>query len=52
MLQGRRSQAQVPMRWIFFSIFSISFQLHHGPEVASASNRREYKEYSWAVKGS
>jgi hypothetical protein len=34
------------MRWIF-----SSFQPHYGPGVDSASNRIEYHESSWGVKG-
>jgi hypothetical protein len=36
----------VPMRWIF-----SSFQPHYGPGVDSASNRNEYQEPSWGLKG-
>jgi hypothetical protein len=35
--------------WIFRLIYSS--QPHHGPEVNSASNRNEYQESSWGVKG-
>jgi hypothetical protein len=41
-----RSRVPVPMRWNF-----LSFQPHYGPGVASASNRNEYQEPSWGVKG-
>jgi hypothetical protein len=34
------------MRWNF-----SSFQPHYGPRVDSASNRNEYQEPSWGVKG-
>jgi hypothetical protein len=34
------------MRWIF-----SSFQPHYGPGVDSASNRNEYQEFFWRVKG-
>jgi hypothetical protein len=34
------------MRWNF-----SSFQPHYGPGVDSASNRNEYQEDSWGVKG-
>jgi hypothetical protein len=46
MLQAGRSRIRVPMRWIF-----SSFQPHYGPGVDSASNRNEYQEPSWVVKG-
>jgi hypothetical protein len=46
MLQAGRSQVRVPMRWNF-----SSFQPHYGPGVDSASNRNEYQEPSWGVKG-
>jgi hypothetical protein len=47
MLQAGRSRVRVPMRWIFFS----TFQPHYGPGVDSASNRNEYQESYWGVKG-
>jgi hypothetical protein len=31
--------------------FTWSLQPHYGPEVDSASNRNEYQESSWGVKG-
>jgi hypothetical protein len=31
--------------------FTQSFQPHYGPGVDSASNRNEYQEYFWVVKG-
>jgi hypothetical protein len=46
MLQAGRSRVRVPMRWNF-----SSFQSHYGPGVDSASNRIEYQETSWGVKG-
>jgi hypothetical protein len=46
MLQAERSRVRVPMRWIF-----SSFQPHYDPRVDSASNRNEYQESSWGVKG-
>jgi hypothetical protein len=46
MLQARRSRVRVPIRWTF-----SSFQPHYGPGVDSASNRNEYQEPSWGVKG-
>jgi hypothetical protein len=50
MLQAGRSWVRVPMIWIFFQ-FTKSFQPHYGPGVDSASNRNEYQESSWGVKG-
>jgi hypothetical protein len=47
MLQAGRSRVRVPMRWNFSSL-----QQHYGPGVDSASNRNEYQESSWGVKGS
>jgi hypothetical protein len=49
MLQVGMSRIRVPMRWIFQ--FTYSFQLHYGPGIDSASNRNEYQEDSWGVKG-
>jgi hypothetical protein len=46
MLQAGRSRVRVPMRWNF-----SSFQPHYGSGVDSASNRNEYQEPSWGVKG-
>jgi hypothetical protein len=46
MLQAGRSRVRVPMRWNF-----SSFLPHYGPGVDSASNRNEYQEASWGVKG-
>jgi hypothetical protein len=46
MLQAGRSRIRVPMRWNF-----SSFQPQYGPGVDSASNRNEYQETSWRVKG-
>jgi hypothetical protein len=46
MLQAGRSRVWVPMKWNF-----SSFQPHYGPGVDSASNRNEYQELSWGVKG-
>jgi hypothetical protein len=34
-----------------FFQFTQSFQPHYGPGVDSASNRNEYQESSWGVKG-
>jgi hypothetical protein len=46
MQQAGRSPVRVPMRWNF-----SSFQPHYGPGVDSASNRNEYQEHSWGLKG-
>jgi hypothetical protein len=46
MLQAGRSRVRVPMRLNF-----LSFQPHYGPGVDSATNRNEYQESSWGVKG-
>jgi hypothetical protein len=45
-IQAGRSRVRVPMRWNF-----LSFQPHYGPGVDSASNRNEYQESSWELKG-
>jgi hypothetical protein len=44
------SRVRVPIRWIFFSIYLI-LKIHYGPGVDSASNRNEYQEFSWGIKG-
>jgi hypothetical protein len=49
MLQAGRSRVRVPMRWIFQ--LTLSFQPHYCPGVDSASNRNEYQESLWGVKG-
>jgi hypothetical protein len=49
MLQAGRSQVRVLMRWIFR--LTYSFQPHCGPGVDSASDRNEYQDSSWKVKG-
>jgi hypothetical protein len=49
MLQAASSRDRVLMRWIFQ--FTESFQPHYGPGLDSASNRNEYQESSWGVKG-
>jgi hypothetical protein len=49
MLQAGRSRIRVLMRWIF--LIYLSFQPHYGPRFDSASNRNEYQESSWGVKG-
>jgi hypothetical protein len=46
MLQAGWSRVRVPIRWNF-----SSFQPHYGLGVDSASNRNEYQEPSWGVKG-
>jgi hypothetical protein len=47
-LQGRGFDS----RWVHldFSIYP-TFQPHYGPGVDSASNRNEYQESSWGLKG-
>jgi hypothetical protein len=55
MLQAGRARVRFPMRsldlghWIFQ--LTQSFQPYYGPRVDSASNRNEYQESSWGVKG-
>jgi hypothetical protein len=51
MLQAGRSQVRIPMRSLNFFQFTLSFQPHCGPGVDSPSNRNEYQEFSWGVKG-
>jgi hypothetical protein len=50
MLQAGKSRVWVPMRSLDFSIY-LTLQPHYGPGVDSASNRNEYQEDSWGVKG-
>jgi hypothetical protein len=50
MLQARRSRVRVPMRWIFFNLPNPSSHTM-ALGVDSASNRNEYQESSWGVKG-
>jgi hypothetical protein len=47
MLQAGRSLVRFPMSLAF----QLTLQPHCGPEVDSASNRNEYQETSWGVKG-
>jgi hypothetical protein len=49
MLQAGMSRVRVPMTWNFS--IDLSFQQHYGPGVDSTSNRNEYLESSWGVKG-
>jgi hypothetical protein len=49
MLQAGRSRDRVPMKWIFQ--FTKSFQPHYDPGIDPSSNRCEYQESSWGVKG-
>jgi hypothetical protein len=37
-------------RWGHY-IFQLTFRPHYGPGVDSTSNRNEYQEFSWGVKG-
>jgi hypothetical protein len=46
MLQAGRLRVRVPMRWNF-----SSFQPDYVSGVDSASNRNEYQEDSWGIKG-
>jgi hypothetical protein len=50
MLQAGRSRVRFPMRSLDFSI-DLILPPHYGPGVDSASNRSEYQESSWGVKG-
>jgi hypothetical protein len=49
MLQAGKSRDRVPMRWILSNLPNPSS--HYGPGVYSASNKNEYQESSWGVKG-
>jgi hypothetical protein len=49
MLQAGRSRVPFPMRWIFS--IDLVLPTHYGPGVDSVSNRNEYQEYFWGVKG-
>jgi hypothetical protein len=44
MLQARRSRVPFPIK-------SLNFSVDYAPGVDSASNRDEYQESSWGVKG-
>jgi hypothetical protein len=48
LLAGR---SRFKSRWGGFFQLTESFQPHYGPGVDSASNRNQYQEYSWGVKG-
>jgi hypothetical protein len=50
MLQAGRSRVQLPKRSLDFSIDRIVLP-ELWPRVDSASNRNEYQESSWGVKG-
>jgi hypothetical protein len=50
MLQTRRSPVRFPWVHLIFQL-TYSSQPHYGPWVNSASNRNEYQESSWGVKG-
>jgi hypothetical protein len=49
-LWAGRSWVRFSMRPLDFQL-TYSFQPHYGPGVNSASNRNEYQESSWGVKG-
>jgi hypothetical protein len=49
-LQARRSRVRFPMRSLYFSI-DLILPAALGPGVDSASNRNEYQQFSWGVKG-
>jgi hypothetical protein len=51
MLQAGRSRVRFPMRSLDLSINLIFTAALWGPGVDSASNRNEYLESSWGVKG-
>jgi hypothetical protein len=51
MLQAGRSRVRVPMKSLDFSIDLILPRHNYGPGVDSASNRNEYQESFWGVKG-
>jgi hypothetical protein len=51
MLQAGRSRARVPRRSLDLSIDLIQLQPHYDSAVDSASDRNEYQESSWRVKG-
>jgi hypothetical protein len=50
MLQAGRTRVPFPMRSLDFSI-DLILAANHGSWVDSASNRNEYQEFSWGVKG-
>jgi hypothetical protein len=51
MPQAGRSRVRFPIRSLDFVQFTESFQPHYGPGVYSASDRNEYQESSWGIKG-
>jgi hypothetical protein len=51
MLQAVRSQVRFPIEVIEFFQFTLSFQPQYGHGDDSVSNRNEYQEDSWGVKG-
>jgi hypothetical protein len=48
---SRKVAGSSPDEVDFFFQFTYSFQPHYGPGVASTSNRNEYQESSWGVRG-
>jgi hypothetical protein len=48
---SRKVADLIPDEVIRFFKLTYSFQAHYGPVVVSASNRNEYQESSWGVKG-
>jgi hypothetical protein len=48
---SRKVAGSIPDEVTVFFQFTQSFQPHYGPAVDSASSRKEYQEYSLAVKG-
>jgi hypothetical protein len=51
MLQAARSRDRIPMKSLDFFNWRKPFQPHYGPGVDSATNRNEYQNSSWEVKG-
>jgi hypothetical protein len=52
MAQLTETMSGFDSRWChWYFLFILSFQLHYGPGVDSASNRNEYQEYFLGGKG-
>jgi hypothetical protein len=51
MLQAGRSRVRFPLWSLDFFQLTLYLQPHYGSGVDSASNRNEYQESSWGVKG-